>query len=338
MWNDARLTEDVSKIPMTWEARRWDTAMSQEMAIYSAGSTANPLIGRSLSGDGQRVFSWSSDGTVTLRDAASGEQKGSFKARPSNGRILALSMDGQRMASTSMDGSVRLWDTATGQEILTLGSFSWKFLSAAYSGNGKRIVLGNGEVLLKLFDAETGRAVLALKGPKGIVSGGVALSPDGQRIASMGSDRIVRIWDVATAQQKFALAHSTVHLPLRAYISCLVFSPTGKHLVSTSDDNLLKLWDAKTGREVLTFKGHTQVVRGVAFSPDGQRVVSAADDRTLRVWDVATGQEMLTFQLSGSTISVAFSKDGERIVSKGHDGTVRVWDAPFVKPVSHTPA
>ncbi|HLP59145.1 MAG TPA: hypothetical protein VK186_09955, partial [Candidatus Deferrimicrobium sp.] len=38
--------------------------------------------------------------------------------------------------------------------------------------------------------------------------------------------------------------------------------PDGKRVVSASDDNTLKLWDVETGKEIRTFTGHTDTVRG----------------------------------------------------------------------------
>jgi WD40 repeat protein len=52
-----------------------------------------------------------------------------------------------------------------------------------------------------------------------------------------------------------------------------------------STDPMAKVWDAKSGGEVLTLKGHTNVVRSAAFSLDGTRVVTASDDQTAKVWD-----------------------------------------------------
>ena len=36
----------------------------------------------------------------------------------------------------------------------------------------------------------------------------------------------------------------------------------------------MKVWDADKGQELLSLKGHTDLVTSVAFSPDGKRIVT----------------------------------------------------------------
>jgi peroxiredoxin len=88
------------------------------------------------------------------------------------------------------------------------------------------------------------------------------------------------------------------------------------------------VWDAQTGQELLTLKGHSAWVTGMAFSPDGKRLASAASDRTVKVWDAQTGQELLSVEGHNEWENgVAFSPNGYWLASGAADGTVKIWDA-----------
>ncbi|HUO40164.1 MAG TPA: hypothetical protein VMU34_20985, partial [Mycobacterium sp.] len=141
----------------------------------------------------------------------------------------------------------------------------------------------------------------------------VAVSRDGQRIASGGYDKSVRVWDANTGRP--ALPPLVGHTET---VTSVAFSPDGHRIVSGSDDDTLRLWDAKTGHPIgQPLIGHTREVKSVAFSPDGHRIVSGSNDMTLREWDAGTGEPIgppLTGH-SDAVYSVAFSPDGTRIIS-----------------------
>ena len=73
-----------------------------------------------FSPDGKRIASASSDGTLKVWDATTGEE--TLKPKGHKGWVLsvAFSPDGKRIACGSDDRTVKLWDATTGQETLTL--------------------------------------------------------------------------------------------------------------------------------------------------------------------------------------------------------------------------
>lgn len=154
-------------------------------------------------------------------------------------------------------------------------------------------------------------------GQKGVQA--LAVSSDGQLVASGGKDGSIRLWRggnvVATLQ-----AHANAVLALD-------FSPDGQTLASADADHRIVLWQVSERRARVILDDHEGSVHALVFSPDGHRLASAGADRRIVLRDGLTGAPLGSPLLAhADTITgLAFSPDGESLASVGYDGNLFLW-------------
>ena len=98
-------------------------------------------------------------------------------------------------------------------------------------------------------------------------------------------------------------------------------------LATSSEDQTVRLWDAESGQEVLTLRGHTDIVPSVAFSPDGNRLVSAGADGTVQIREAepSPATAMLNVAQQGTRMSQANLVFREPVLAARGWGRIRTW-------------
>ncbi|MCP2732180.1 WD40 repeat domain-containing serine/threonine-protein kinase [Limnofasciculus baicalensis] len=164
------------------------------------------------------------------------------------------------------------------------------------------------------------QVIHTLKGHFGSVES-IAISPDGEILASGSTDRKIKLWHLLDRREICTL---TGH---NDRVSAVVFSPDGKVIVSGSYDQNIKLWQVEKQEEILTIKGNSKWITCLAISPDGETLVSGSSDGTIKLWNSLAGKELRTIKGHNEHINaMAISSDGGILASVSGDGTVKLWD------------
>jgi energy-coupling factor transporter ATP-binding protein EcfA2 len=154
---------------------------------------------------------------------------------------------------------------------------------------------------------------------------GVGFSPDGQKIASISHDGIIKIWSNNGELLKTLSGHKSV-------VWQVEFNPVNNNqFASTSADGTAKIWNlGEEQPKVLnhpSYQNNPNNVVGLSFNPDGTQLATSSDDYKIRVWNVASGKLLKTLADTDIINEVDFSPDGAMLASTGYkDGTVKIWD------------
>jgi WD40 repeat protein len=165
----------------------------------------------------------------------------------------------------------------------------------------------------------------------------VAISPDGQTVASASHDQTIKLWSLQTGK----LAR-TVYGHTQPVLS-VAMSPDGQQIVSGSLDETIKQWSISTGQQIRSLKtdGYVAWNNAIAISRDSQTLATGSTDKTVRLWNYSTGQRLRTlYGHSLPVLSVIMSPDGQTLASGSSDKTVRLWNINTGQPlktlVGHT--
>jgi len=151
----------------------------------------------------------------------------------------------------------------------------------------------------------------------------MAVSPDGTRAATGGTDAVVRIWNLADGALEKALAGHSFHLHTMAW------SPDGGRLAVSSIGSPVTVLDASSGSAAYALVQEAEEsTTTLAFSPDGM-LLATGGGRDAAVWAAADGGAR--WRIKADCTDLAWSPDGARLVTVGPTG-LSAWNVADGKP------
>ncbi len=156
-------------------------------------------------------------------------------------------------------------------------------------------------------------------------------SHDGSMLASVGTDKVVKLWQTATGVQRGIHRYSwAVDRP------AIAFSPDDTLLVTSGPNGTAQVFNTFSGQLVVTIPGSGQTangsipsVVGLAFSFDGSVLTSATDNNMIYQWRMPSGTaihagvgitaEFKTEPMHNSNM-LAVSPDGQTVAYESDKG------------------
>ena len=276
----------------------WDTRSLQKLGSFQAvpgfvAAVSFGSDGRTLLVAGDRLSPhpvgslriWRLDPTPTLaRQLAGGAPLYTWATFSPDGRFVAATgtTPAQLSAAGRGDGLLAEWN-ANGRLVsppvhLHGGGLA---LDVGFAKQGPRVAVTQLENRVAVVNPPRDAVLARWRASTAQQMTGGALSPDGQRVATVDFDGFLHVWRAANG--------SSAASPTRASETAawsVNWSPDGSRLVTAGGDGTVRIYDAQTGQQIgtsLPMPGQQQVNDPYAvYSPDGRTI--AATDSTGRVW------------------------------------------------------
>lgn len=203
--------------------------------------------------------------------------------------------------------------------------------------SGRLNAAPGGHPQLVFWDIKTNTPILTVESEaEGVFFKSIAVSPDGSRVAYVGTDRIL----IATRES--GAAPDALAFTAQEFVDGdtnsiggdrgATFSPDGRLLAIMTNDGSILLWDVQAGRKWTGLSMTGQVVNDcsygascIAFTPDGRSLL-AARGHNLRIWKLDDLNNPLNISMARDVIALAVSPDGRFALTGNDIGEIHVWD------------
>jgi serine/threonine protein kinase/WD40 repeat protein/DNA-binding SARP family transcriptional activator len=277
------------------------------------------------------------DGTIELDPVASDKELVRLEAHAAPITGYGFNQSGTLLISSDVDGRIILWDlTAAFAGERTPIIADWQTEQASVVSYyetiheiGDRLIVilweGDGEATatsVSSWEIVSGDAVLLGQSPEHPTRvRDIAVSQDGEVLATGSSDGAIKIVELATGRELLELTGSRVSVAEVEFID-------GAHtLLSIGIGGEIIIWDASSIRHEVSAIAQVPVAIRADVSPDGEFISVGNATGPLSIFNVTTGELAYSIADSVAGTRVArFSDDGSMFASGGYDGIIRLWD------------
>jgi WD40 repeat protein len=201
-----------------------------------------------FSPDGKTIAMGCDDSSIRLLDGKTAEERAVLRGHVDVVRSVAFSPDGSLLVSSGQDRDIVLWDTIAGAKVRSIGQPGTSPVQlVAFSPRGNHVAVG--EISgsphdITLVDPATGAIASRLAGHDTGVTA-LAFSPDGQTLATAGSDRTIKFWNLNDGSERATLKDGV------GSVRSLSFSPDGTWLAYAGSDFTIRVWNLSRAEALL---------------------------------------------------------------------------------------
>jgi WD40 repeat protein len=279
-----------------------------------------------FSPDGKLLATGNRDGLVQLWNPETGKE--AHPLAPRKQRVYGMAFGRERELLSFCGAGVkraRLWDLSEGRKVQP----PWNIDGTVTFSPGRRYVALDSTRTVKFWDRQTGRKVGELSVDSDEYILGVAFSPDGTQLCTVGGSKggwppgpgVARLWEVPGGRQLKKLSQTKLSMKE------VFFAPDGKRIVTGPwFPGKVRVCDVSSGETLQSFRGERGLIVSISLSADGSLLAGALSEGKVKLWDLKTGELRRTLSGHDEGACVAFAPDGKVLATGGKEGQVKLWE------------
>jgi WD40 repeat protein len=271
--------------------RAWDTTTGRISRTF--GLAPAPI--RSLAADhrGVAAATGGQDGTVRLWDLALGKEAFQLGVHSNTVRALAFSPNDYYVLAGDEGGMLRLWDISAKSSVRDI-NLGQTVTAVAFHPDGKRCIAGTMHGAVTIIDLDAPKILHTSTGHTNAAVTGVAISPDGKDAVSVGTDRIMHFWIIATGARR----PTTIRYPQS--LQAVGYAGDGSWAVAAVADSSAAIVQPRgKGRARLAMPEHGFLL-AQAVAPDGSAAYFATESGAICRMDFLGGADAVATNAANS--------------------------------------
>lgn len=239
---------------------------------------------------------------------------------------LHFSPNGSFLAALSQRGAAYFWNLGSSSNAKTLSASKEVvaddyFTGIAWAPTSGFLAASTYKGAIQIYDPQTAALKHVLRLDDYGTVKAMAWSPDGELLASVALDNMIRFWNPALG------THVKSIDPIPA-MNHLAWSPDGAILASSSYGGSIYLWNPRNGILRSELKGHYSRINCLTWSSDSAMIASCSDDGTSRIWSVRNENSLHVLKALGqASMKAAWSPNGRLLATTTqNDSRLQIWD------------
>jgi WD40 repeat protein len=311
-------------------------------------------------GDDGIIKFWNTNGDLLSSLTAHVGSIGTARFNPDNKQFATASKDDK---TSGNDNSVRVWDSNTKELLAELKGHQGDIRSLRYNEHktdsytkGSRLITaGQDDGVVRFWDVSSLLQDKVDQKQQAISSTkSVRFNRDGDRVATVGEDGMVRVWrlskkdnELFSPRKRYLETLFIQFEKVNSDLNSVRFANNIPNLLATAgSDGQIRLWnlneDSKKGELLNKFR-HGDNLESVNFSKDDTLIATAGSNGAVELWQIdpqhprkrsillndkinSRKQSMRNQKPAPKIWAVRFSPDNKKLVAVGEEGFAVLWD------------